>query len=171
MSTFKDLYDDTRRRLNDGSAINPIRVAIESRNQGGFRSEVSIRHFTMTVDQPKGFGGDNSGPKPSEVLLAALASCQEITYRLYAAAMEVPLDGVRVELVGTQDLRGFLGTDEKTPAGFQKIEGTIHLDSPADDATLARLQDMVDRHCPVLDDLRRPVDVALTVQREGAGAA
>lgn len=170
MGSYKDLYDDTRRRLNDGSAPNPIRVAVESRNAGGFRSEVAIRHFNLTIDQPKGFGGGNAGPKPSEILLAALASCQEITYRLYADALGIPLDGVRVELVGIQDLRGFLGTDEGVPAGFQRIEGTIHLDSPAEDAELARLQEVVDRHCPVLDDLRRPVEVRLAAVRDRGAA-
>ena len=166
MSSFKGLYDDTRRRLGDGTAQNPIRVAVESRNAGGFRSEVTIRHFNLTIDQPPGFGGGNAGPKPSEILLSALASCQEITYRLYADAMGIPLDGVRVELVGFQDLRGFLGIDPDTPAGFQRIEGTIYLDSAADDATLTSLQETVDRHCPVLDDLRRPVEVRLRAVRE-----
>ena len=56
--------------------------------------------FTLTIDQPKGFGGANSGPKPSEVLLAALAACQEITWRLYADALGIPLSSIRVELDG-----------------------------------------------------------------------
>jgi len=165
MTDYAQLYETTRTRLSEGTATNPIRVAVSSRNEGGFRSRVSIRDFELVIDQPKGFGGGNEGPKPSEVLLAALASCQEITYRLYAAALGIPLDGVRVELTGTQDLRGFLGVDPETPAGFAKIEGTVHIDTPADDAAVARLQAMVDRHCPVLDDLRRPVDVSLTAKK------
>ena len=32
------------------------------------------------------------------------------------------------------------------------------------DADLARLQETVDRHCPVLDDLRRPVPVNLELR-------
>ena len=171
MGTFKDLYNETRRRLTDGTAQNPIRVEVASRNAGGFRSQVTIRQFNLTIDQPHGFGGGNAGPKPSEVLLASLAACQEITYRLYADAMDIPLDGIRIELVGIQDLRGFLAIDQGTPAGFQRIEGTVHLDSPADDAALARLQETVDRHCPVLDDLRRPLQVRLTAVRDKGRAA
>jgi uncharacterized OsmC-like protein len=78
-----------------------------SRNQGGFRSTVKIRDFELTIDRPKGFGGGNTGPKPTEVLLAALAACQEITWRLYADALGIPLAGIEVELDELQDLRGF----------------------------------------------------------------
>ena len=36
-------------------------------------------------------GGTNQGPRPSEYVLAALAACQEVTYRLYADALDIPL--------------------------------------------------------------------------------
>ena len=82
--SFKAVFESTRANLRDGRATNPIHVKARSENQGGFRSIVKMRDFTLTVDQPKGFGGTNTGPKPSEVLLAALAACQEVTWRLYA---------------------------------------------------------------------------------------
>jgi uncharacterized OsmC-like protein len=37
------------------------------------------------------------GPKPSEVVLAALAACQEMTWRLYADALGIPLSSIAVE--------------------------------------------------------------------------
>ena len=163
--SFKPLFDSTQTKLRDGTATNPIHVRVRSENQGGFRSCVKIRDFTLTIDQPKGFGGTNTGPKPSEVLLAALAACQEITWRLYADALGVPLDSVAVELDGLQDLRGFLGVDEGTRAGFQHIAGTVIVESPAADTDIERLKQMVDLHCPVLDDLRAPVPVKLTWRR------
>ncbi len=50
-----------------------------------------MRSHTITSDQPYGFEGANLGPKPSELLLAALAACQEVTWRLYAEAMGIPI--------------------------------------------------------------------------------
>ena len=160
---YAALYRRTRERLASGAAPNPIRVAVASESAGGFESRVRIRDFELTIDQPKGFEGTDKGPKPSEVLLAALASCQEITWRLYAAAMNIPLDAVRVELTGTQDLQGFLGVDDAVPAGFTAITGTVQVESPASAEELGRLREVVDAHCPVLDDLKRPVAVRLEV--------
>jgi uncharacterized OsmC-like protein len=166
MYNFKILYDRIRMQLQKGDVKNPIQVSVSSECLGNFKSKVSIREFELTIDQPKGFGGSNSGPKPSEIVLAALASCQEVTYRLYADALSIPLNGVRIELIGTQDLRGFLGMDSKVCAGFQNVRGTVYLDSSACDADLDKLRDIVERHCPVLDDLRRPVDVEIKMCRD-----
>jgi putative redox protein len=166
MENYKALFEKTRTRLQNGDAKNPISVSVSSQCTGGFRSKVSIRDFELIIDQPKGFGGSNSGPKPSEIALAALASCQEVTYRLYADALSIPLNGVRVELTGTQDLRGFLGMDINIGAGFQEIRGAVYLDSSAPDADLERLHQTVEQHCPVMDDLRRPVDVEIEMRRD-----
>ena len=101
MDNFKTLFDQMRMWLQKGDIKNPIQVSVSSECIGGFKSKVSIRDFEVIIDQPKGFGGSNSCPKPSEIALAALASCQEVTYRLYADALLIPLNGVCVELSGT----------------------------------------------------------------------
>jgi putative redox protein len=165
--SFKPLFVTTQAKLRDGKATNPIHVKVRSENSGGFRSTVKMRDFALIIDQPKGFGGTNAGPKPSEVLLAALAACQEITWRLYADALGIPLDAIAVELDGLQDLRGFLGVDAATRAGFQQIVGSVIVDSPAADTDIERLKRAVDLHCPVLDDLRSPVPVELIWRRAG----
>ncbi len=99
------------------------------------------------------------------MLLAALASCQEITWRLYADALGIELNAVKVELTGTQDLRGFLDVSDEVPAGFTEIHGEVTVDSPASEEEIARLRAVVDSHCPVLDDLRRPLEIKLSLSR------
>ena len=165
MGNYKALFDDTRSRLQNGDAKNPVVVSASSQWTGEFRSKISIRDFEICIDQPKGFGGSDTGPKPSEMLLAVLAACQEVTYRLYADALSIPLNEVRVELTGLQDLQGFLGVDNNIAAGFQEVRGSVFLDSTASDAELERLRQTVEQHCPVLDDLRRPVDVEIEMRR------
>ncbi len=155
------LLEVTRSRLNDGSAANPLTVTVTSENQGGFHSKISMRDHELDSDQPYGFEGTNKGPKPSELLLAALASCQEVTWRLYAEAAGITIDKISIELRGTQDLRGFMGTDDTIPAGFVMVEGDVRIESSASDEELAELQKTVDAHCPVLDDLMRSVPVSL----------
>ena len=158
------LLETTRAKLTDSSAQNPITVSVTSENQGGFKSAISMRDHRIISDQPFGFNGTNQGPKPSELVLAALAACQEVTWRLYAEAMGIELERISVELRGTQDLRGFMGLDENVPAGFTKIEGEVHIESSASREKLEDLQRTVDRHCPVLDDLTRSVPVTLVLK-------
>lgn len=96
-----------------------------------------------------------------ELVLAALGSCQEITYRLYADALGIPLTKVSVKVKGHVDLQGLFAVDSSVRPGFQSIEAVVTLDSPAPQADLDRLKETVDRHCPVLDILRGPVPVSL----------
>ena len=162
------LLEQTRARLKDGSAANPLTVTVTSENQGGFHSRISMRNHELVSDQPYGFEGTDKGPKPSELLLAALASCQEVTWRLYAEAAGITIDKISIELRGTQDLRGFMGLDKAIPAGFVQVEGDVTIESPASDEALAELQKTVDAHCPVLDDLMRAVPVSLNLKAKSS---
>ena len=119
-----------------------------------------IRDHEIISDQPFGFNGQNKGPKPSELVLAALAACQETTYRIFAEDMGIEIGEISVQLKGTQDLRGFMALDDKIPAGFTNIVGQIFIQSDATEEELELLRQRVDQHCPVLDDLKRPVEVA-----------
>ena len=163
-NSYTNLLELTREKLTDGSAINPLTVTVKSENQGGFESKIFARDHTLTADQPFGFRGTNLGFKPSELLLAALAACQEVTWRLYAESLGIDIKDISIELRGTQDLRGFMGLDGSIPPGFLKIEGDVRINSSASAAELKELQNLVDNHCPVLDDLTRNVPVKLTLK-------
>ena len=51
---------------------------------GGYRCHLPVRQFEIVVDEPAGAGGTDSGPMPTELFLASLASC--FTLSLYHAA-------------------------------------------------------------------------------------
>jgi uncharacterized OsmC-like protein len=164
----QSLLKQTQKKLSDGKAINPITVTIESKNQGGFQTKILIRDHEIISDQPFGFNGQNKGPKPSELILAALAACQETTYRIFAEDMGIHIGEISVQLKGTQDLRGFMALDDEVPAGFINIEGKIFIQSDASEEDLELLRQRVDQHCPVLDDLKRPVGVRLSLEKYSA---
>ena len=79
--------------------------------------------------------------------------------------MGITINEISVELTGTQDLRGFMALSEEVPAGFTSISGKVFIISEASKSDLELLQKRVDKYCPVLDDLKRPVDVSLTVEK------
>lgn len=165
MDQKKSLLKQTQQKLSNGEAINPINVVVESENQGTFQTKILIRDHEIISDQPFGFSGQNKGPKPSELVLAALAACQETTYRIFAEDMGIHIDRIAVRLRGSQDLRGFMALDDEIPAGFTFIEGKVFIQSEASDEELELLQRRVDRHCPVLDDLKRPVEVSFSIEK------
>jgi putative redox protein len=64
----------------------------------GMATKVRIRDFTINVDESIESGGTNTGPEPTELMLAALGSCAAITARLYAQRKGWDLQGVEIDL-------------------------------------------------------------------------
>lgn len=165
MANFKQLFKQKQAILRDRPDKTRVHVKAESKLVEAFRSHVKVRDFEVIVDQPANMESTDRGPRPSEYVLAALAACHEVTYRLYADAMDISLDSVSVSVTGVSDAKGFFSLDDETPAGFSEIFGTIAIESTASDDDIERLRHAVNRHCPVLDDLRRPVSVDLKIER------
>ena len=163
---FKEIWDQKREILSANPDKCAVKVKADSRLVDGFMSRVKARDFDIVVDQNKGMGGTDQGPRPSEYVLAALAACHEVTYRLYADALGIPLEEVSVSVTGHSDARGFFGMDNSVRAGFSHITGEIKVQTAASDLELERLREAVNQHCPVLDDLRNPVSVELNLVRK-----
>jgi uncharacterized OsmC-like protein len=162
-TTFKPLFDQTQAALRGDPDAAIAVFSAQSRGVAGLHRKARLRDFELDVDEPPALGGEDRGPNPVELILAALATCQEITYRLYADSLGIPLDDVSVTLVGRLDLRGLFNAGEDIRPGFQEITGTVSIDSSAGPEALARLKSLVDAHCPVLDLLRHPTPVSLSL--------
>ena len=163
--TFAPLVATTREVLAGAppdAALATFRV--DSRQIAGLRSDARIRGFDVAVDEPPTLGGRDTAPNPVEYALLALATCQEITYRLHADHLGIPLDGVAVSLEGDIDLRGFFAVDDAVRPGFREIRGTVTLESRAPIADLERLKAHVDDHCPVLDLVSNATPLAIALR-------
>ena len=167
MGNFKEVFAHKQAILRDNPDKARVKVSADSHLVEAFRSHVKTRGFEVIVDQPPNMGSTDQGPRPSELLLAALAACHEVTYRLYADALEIDLQDIAVSVTGVSDARGFFNVDDNVAAGFSEIYGEIKITSDASDKDIARLQQQVNRHCPVLDDLRKPLPVKLEIKRIG----
>ena len=108
-------------------------------------------------------GGQNAGPNPMDLVLGALTTCQDISYKAYATALGIDLQKVETAAEGDLDLRGFLGVDEAVRKGFQVIRGTVTLTTDADEATVAKLKGAVDAHCPMCATISEKVPISLKV--------
>jgi len=151
---LKDIFTTTQESLRRNPQEAPAVVGVATRQLSGLRSEAAIRDFRLTVDEPPSLGGADTGPNPLELVLAALGSCQEITYRLFAESLGIPLNHISVRVEGRLDLRGLFAVEDGVRPGFRNIKATVEIDSPASPEDIERLKATVDRHCPVLDVLR-----------------
>jgi uncharacterized OsmC-like protein len=165
VKTIKEVYRHKQEILRSNPEKSRVEVHADSHLVEAFRSHAKSRNFELTLDQPENMGSTDLGPRPSEVVLMALAACHEVTYRLYAEAMDIDLQDISVSVTGVSDAKGFFNLDKTTPAGFSEIYGEIKLQSDASDEDIDRLRIAVNRHCPVLDDLRKPVKVELNIKR------
>jgi uncharacterized OsmC-like protein len=142
----------------------------------GYRDDPGEAHITLTArgsqtDTPvgcsvdigralyeaqahSGVGGAGTAACSGDLLLGALAACAQITCQMVAAAMEIAVDRIEVEVQGDLDLRGTLGVDRDAPVGFEEIRARFEIDAPtASDEQLDALIRKTERYCVVLQTL------------------
>lgn len=151
--------------LAAGSASPILRPNVTARLVPGTSTEVAVtagRH-EFTIDEPPALAGTDNGATPVEHLLAALASCQVITVKVWAAKLGITVDEVSVDLAGDIDLRGFFGVDDDVRPGYGDIGVNLAISGPESRETYDELIRQVTAHCPVLDSLTAGLPVTTTV--------
>ena len=64
---------------------------------GGISFDIEIREHKFTVDLPPDKGGEDRGPTPPELVVAALASCVGVFAALFAKRNGLSPEGIEVE--------------------------------------------------------------------------
>ena len=161
--SVKQAVAQTARLVADDPKNGKLVYKADTQWEGDVKCTARIRNFKpLVIDEPAAFGGGDTAVSPADLILAALGTCQEIMYSALASTMDIPLDKVRVKLKGNLDLRGLLGMgeEEQIPPGFQDISYETTITSPASEAELQRLIEAVEKQCPILDTLQRPIKVS-----------
>lgn len=68
--------------------------------EGKLAQDLQIDRHRLRADEELEQGGDNTGPAPPELLLAALGACTAMTLKLYAGRKGWPLQDAHVTLNG-----------------------------------------------------------------------
>jgi len=171
---LKEALSKTAKGIQDNPVMSRVVFEAQTALVEDVRCTGKVRDFApIVVDEPPELGGQDKGANPAELVLVALGACQEIMYSALASMMGIKLDEVKVNLKGTLDLKGLFGMDPSIPPGYQKIAYETTLKSPAPKEELDKLVEAVERHCPILDTLVRPIEVTgkVTINSSAAVAA
>lgn len=155
-----EVIDDIRATPEHGF----LTLAVEGKILDGVYCTARMRDHDLEIDEPMMLGGTDRGPNPVELVLTALGTCQAITYRIWAAMLDIRLDEVRFETEGDIDLNGLFGLRDGVRPGFGAIRHTVTLVGPESEERYRELADTVDRHCPVLDIVANPTPVERTIE-------
>ena len=84
------------------------RRRVHVRWQGRHRTEIDIRGVhRIQGDETPEFGGDDTGPMPTELLLAGVASCMCLAVSLIAQKRRTPIKYLTVDASAVKDMKEF----------------------------------------------------------------
>ena len=134
-------------------------------SQTNLRNEVRAAGHTFITDEPVAAGGEDAGPDPYTLLLAALGSCISMTITLYARRKQWPLESVTVRLrqkrIHSKDCKECLLDKE----GYvHRIERSVSFTGALSDEQRARLQEIAHK-CPVHKTLTS--EIVITELKDG----
>jgi putative redox protein len=121
-----------------------------------FAQNVAVGPHALQVDEAIEYGGNDAGPDPHEVLLAALGACASTTVQMYAERKHWPVEGVQVHLSYAK-VPGEDGTEAASTI-VDGIEMEISFDGDLSNEQRRRLREIAAR-CPVHRMLSSPVKI------------
>jgi len=111
--------------------------------------EARAEDHTIIVDEPKNLGGENRGPSPLHTMLAALMGCETATTSYVARKQNIQVHSLTYDLKAVYDLRGIMGMAKDVPARFQRVYGTVVVDTSGTQAQVEELGRQMLTRCPV----------------------
>jgi putative redox protein len=155
-------------RFVDDDAESPAppqegHVIVEEADVGRLAQMIRAGRHTLRADEPAGIG-DDTGPTPYDLLLAALGACTSMTIRMYAERKEISLEHVRVTLTHERRHAEDCEDADGKPLRIDVIGRTLELAGDLSGDDVERLLSIADR-CPV----HRTLDGDIRIETSVAG--
>ena len=146
LAAWASRYLDAPPEAETAELVPGVRVA--EAGEGRFAQLVQMGRHRLRADEPAAVGGDDSGPSPYDLLVAALGACTSMTVRMYAEQKKWPLRRVSVELKHDKVHAADCAECETREGRIDKIERVVTLEGDLDDAQRQRLLEIANK-CPV----------------------
>ena len=162
--------DDMVASIDRDPACGSAGFRVKTQWKGCTRSESTVesftcagepipRSFTIVSDEPKQLLGGDTAPNPQELLLSAVNACMMVGYVAQASVRGITLTDCRIETEGELDLRGFLGLDDGVPAGYRRINYTVHLEGDGSREQFEEIHQAVMATSPNYFNLAQPIQM------------
>lgn len=122
--------------------------AIAKKLPEGIQVQADARGRTFLFDEPKPDGNDE-GPTPIDMLLAAVGACQTMTAWKLAAKMQIKLENLSIDVQADFDLDASNDARPDAPKAAHAMRSIFHIRSSAPREKLERLVELTEKHCPV----------------------
>ena len=132
---------------NGSKMVGPREVVVRG-NVKEFTQEIVVGPHQLMADEPKDMGGDDEGPTPYDLLLAALGSCHSITVTMYARRKSWPLQGVTARLRHSRIHATDCAECETKEGKIDRIELDIEFAGPLSGEQQSKLLKIA-KKCPV----------------------
>jgi putative redox protein len=137
-------------------------VTVTETGSGTYTQRIAAGHHRLVSDQPRPIG-DDAGPTPYDLLLAALGACTSMTVRMYADRKDRPLERVRVTLRHSRIHAKDCADCETSNGWVDHIDRDVELSGDLDDSQRQRLLHIAER-CPVHQTLASEVHIATSLR-------
>ncbi len=134
-------------------------VVIRETRNGNFQQDVVVGPHLQFADEPKSFGGDETGPSPYEFVSAGLGACTSMTMRMYADRKQWPVERISVTVRHNKIHAEDCDTcDTNTNAKVDQFARDIEIEGDLTPEQLDKLMEIADK-CPVHRTLNAPVHI------------
>lgn len=142
------------------------RTVVVNAESSGLLQTIRIGQHHLQSDEPADWGNDE-GPNPYELLLAALGACTSMTLRMYADRKQWPLQGVQVRLSHSRIHAEDCAACDTREGMIDQIDADISLTGDLSDSQRHRLMEIAEL-CPVHRTLLGDIQIRLSLSTPGA---
>lgn len=143
--------------------IQKIEFAVQSETKSKSQSEISVRNFKVTVDEPEQLGGTDLAPNPVEYMLCGLAGCVHILGFKVAQEIGMDLKDLKIKIIGELNPEKLFGMKTEDRAGYQGIKVLLEPTTVSNEGLLKQWLDIMAERSPVLDNLLNPTPVSIAL--------
>lgn len=152
----------THHETGRAAASSEGTVTVTETGSGTYTQRIAAGHHRLVSDEPRPIG-DDTGPTPYDLLLAALGACTSMTVRMYANRKGWPLERVRVTLRHSRIHAKDCADCETSNGWVDNIDRDVELSGDLDDSQRQRLLHIAER-CPVHQTLTSEVHIATSLR-------
>ena len=141
-----------------------VTLSAEGRLGEGLSCSVATGQAVVKAGLHPATGGTGELACSGDLLLQALVACAGVTLNAVATALGIEVRSGSLRAEGDLDFRGTLGVSREAPVGFSAIRIAVQVDADATPEQLAKLLELTERYCVVLQTLRSSPPLSMTLQ-------